>query len=1042
MRKTNFTIFFNVFHWPFKQALIMLFLCAALHASSNAQETLNVSGTIKESGGGPLPGVTVSVKGLQTASASDGNGKYMIKVPANSTLVFSLIGYKQQELNVGNRTTINLSLESSQTDLETVVVVGYGTQKKASLTGAVAAVSGAEMNKRVAANPTQLLQGQLPGLQVTQASGEAGAEGNVLRVRGLGSYGAGSNPLVIIDGIPGSLTALNPESIESVTLLKDAASASIYGSRAANGVILVTTKQGKAGKTQVSYSYNDGVTSATRLPDFVYNSVQYMQLYNQAATNSGVPATAYTASQINDYASATDKTRFPDYNWLDLMLRTVNVQTHNLNVSGGSEKTTYNVGLGFIDQPDIMRGFSFKKYNMQFNLNAKVNDRINFGSSLTLNYGARKFPAIGSSTLANTLNGSISQDIFLSTLSQAPLYGPILPDGTGRYTSIYSQSNGTTPNKNPLAVIENAPGSNNEYTLQGNVFLDVKIIEGLQWKTSVGTNFAFNKLYAYKPVINQYQWLAAPTTAPTRTLDVGGQGLTVYDENTINPAGYTQLTYSKKINNHSFSILAGTQSDYLKTQSLSGARVVYPNNNAQELNVGGTGAQSNTGQAFEWALNSYYGRVSYDYAGKYLLEGSARYDGSSRFREGKKWGFFPSLALGYRISQEEFFKPLLEVVSDLKIRASIGKLGNQNIGNYPYQDVYTTGYSYPTATALSDGVRQTRLVDNNITWESTNQKNIGLDISFLKNKLNITAEYYYKLTTNILTDANIPLFVGYDAPTVNNGTLRNRGVEINASYKGKIGALNYSIVGNFQANRNKLVKFGPQVIGATTITKEGLPYGSFYVYEFDKIFQSAAEIAAAPAQPFSPTPGTFKFKDLDGNGVINESDRTVVSGIFPNYDYSLTTNFEYKNFDFSIFLYGSQGQKQYVNGWGFQPFNQGSVPTTDWLNAWTPENQSTTMPKIYLTGSGAVNSNVSTVSTYYLRDASFLKIKNIQLGYTLPAQWLKPVGISNLRVYFSGENLFIFTDYPGLDPERVPNNTRFLTHPQNKVYNFGARVTF
>jgi TonB-linked SusC/RagA family outer membrane protein len=548
-----------------KSCLLLFTLLLFFNTKGFCQDNITVTGVVKESTGQTLPGVSVALKGTTTGVVTDVNGKYSFRVPnSGATLVFTFVGYKPQEEVVGNRTVINVTLVTAQTDLETVVVVGYGTQKKANLTGAVATVSGTDLNKRVAANPTQLLQGKLAGLSVTQASGEAGNEGNVLRIRGLGTYsGAGNEPLVIVDGIPGNLTALNPENIESVTLLKDAASASIYGSRAANGVILVTTKQGKSGKMQVSYSYNLGVTKASSLPNLVYNSVQYMQLYNQAATNSGSP-TSFSQAQIDAYANATDKTRYPDFNWLNAVVKTVNVQTHNINLSGGGNGTTYNVGLGFVTQPDIMIGFNYKKYNLQFNLNSKVNDRITFGSSFTLNYGVRTYPRQG------------SQDQFLSTLSQSPLYGPVLPDGSGRYTaSAYSFQ---TPNKNPVAVAQNALASNNDYFLQGNIFVDVKLLKGLQWKTSLGTNFDFQKIYDYKPVINQYLWFAGPNDAPFRTLDVGGQGLTVTDNNYVYPIGYSQLTYNKKIGEHSLNVLAGTQAEYYKTQGLSASRVTFPNN--------------------------------------------------------------------------------------------------------------------------------------------------------------------------------------------------------------------------------------------------------------------------------------------------------------------------------------------------------------------------------------------------------------------------------------------------------------------------------
>ncbi|MBN9298040.1 MAG: TonB-dependent receptor [Filimonas sp.] len=1013
--------------WVFTAiVLFQLLFSSLLYAQSST-----VGGIVRDSKGSPQQGVSVNVKGTSVNSTTDAEGKFTIKVASlQATLVFTHISFSTQEENLAGRKQIEIVLTEKATDLNEVVVVGYGTQKKTDLTGAIATVSGADLNKRVATDPTQLLQGKLPGLSLTQASGEAGNEGSVLRVRGLGTYSsAGSSPLVIIDGIPGSLTALDPQNIASVTLLKDAASASIYGTRAANGVILVTTKQGANGKFQLSYDYNIGITKPTALPDLVYNSVQYMQLYNQAATNSGVPASLrFTQAQIDAYANATDKRLYPDVNWLDLVMGTAYVQNHHLGMTGGRNGTTYNVGLGYVDQPDIMLGFSFKKYNMQFNLTSKVNDNVTFGTSLTFNYSKRVYPRQG------------SQDQFLSTLSQSPLYGPTLPDGSGRYT--FAAFPFQTPNKNPVAIAQNALASNNDFYMQGNVYLSVKLLKDLEWKTSAGLNFDFQKIYDYKPVVNLYYWSAGPTDAPARTLDVGGQGLTVTDNNYVYPIVYSQLTWSKNIDKHHFKILGGSQAEYNKAQSLGASRLTYPNNSVQEINAGGAGSQSNSGTASEWSLLSFYGRLNYDYDGKYLLEANARYDASSRFPPNNRWGLFPSVSLGWIVSKEHFMQKL-SWISNLKLRGSLGTLGNQNIGNYPYQSVYNTGSSYPfTDASLTPGVIQTALVDANIKWETTRVLDFGTDISLLNNRLNLTFDWYNKFTYDILSGQVLPSYIGLSAPIVNNGQMRNTGIEFSAQYTDHIGKVNYSVGGNIQANKNRLVRYGATSIGSTTIIKEGQPYGSFFLYEYAGIFQSTDEIAASPTQPFSPVPGTFRFKDQDNSKTIDANDRVIVPGIFPKFDYSFNASASYKDFDLTLFFYGSQGQKQYVNGWGMQPFNQGSVPTTDWFNAWTPQNHSTTMPLIYITGTGNVSSNLSTVSTYYLRDASFLRLKNLQLGYNVPARIIKHIAMSNLRVYFAGDNLLTFSKFPGLDPERVATNTRYVTHPQNRVFSFGVKAVF
>jgi len=1003
-------------------------------------QTGSVTGTVKDDKGAPIPGVTITIKGATAAVVTDVNGKYTIKAPPQGILIISAVGYGTLEEKINGRAAIDVSLREKAAELNNVVVVGYGTQKKADLTGAIATVSGGDLNKRVATDPTQLLQGKLPGLSLAQNSGEAGNEGLTLRVRGLGTNSsAGSSPLIIVDGLPGSLSNLDPQNIESITLLKDAASAAIYGTRAANGVLLVTTKQGTSGKMQLSYDYNLGITRPTALPDnLIYNSAMYMKLWDTAAAHSGYP-NKFTQTQIDLYSDPNrNKKLYPDFNWLDVMMRTVIMQTHHLGFTGGRNGTTYNVGLGYVDQPDIMLGFSFKKYNIQFNLNTKINDNVTFGSAITLNYSRRLYASRG------------SQDQFLSTLSQTPLYGPKLPDGSGRYVNSVFPSV-QTPNKNPVAIAENALVKDDDYYIQSSLYVNVKLLKGLEWRTSGGFNFEYEKKNDFKPVINQYNWFAGPNDLPERTLDVNGQGIVVTDTSNVYPVGYTQLTYTRSFGAHDLKLLAGTQVEYNKGQLLVGTRnTPFASNILQELNAGPAGSQFNSGTSAEWSLRSYYGRLNYDYKEKYLLEGNARYDASSRFPPGNKWGFFPSLSAGWVASKENFLETA-SWLSNLKLRASWGRLGNQNISNYPYQDLYTyrnsynnnNSYSYPfSGSSLSTGVAQNGLPNARIRWETTRVIDFGTDIT-LFNKLNLTFDWYNKLTYDILATFAIPGYIGLNPPTINNGKMRNTGVEFSAQYTDNIGDVRYSVGGNIQANKNTLVKFGPpQITTNNTIYQEGQPYGSFYLYQFAGIYQSADDVQKSPAQQNTPQPGYMKFKDVTGNDTVDANDKVIVPGVFPKFDYSFNINASYRNFDLTVFLYGSYGQKQFVNGWGIQPFNQGSPPTTDWLNAWTPQNHSNTMPLLYITGQGTASANAGTPSTWYLKDASFLRIKNIQLGYTIPASITRRLTMTSLRIYFAGDNLATFTKFRGLDPERVATNTRFVVHPQNQVFSFGVKAVF
>ncbi|HLZ87249.1 MAG TPA: TonB-dependent receptor [Puia sp.] len=1035
MKKKTFPAF--LFH----PRLILFFLILCLHLASFAQPII-IKGRVKNEKGEPLPGATIAVKGTTTTTVSDNEGAFSIQAPPQGNLIITAVGYAGSEEKIGGRVDLLIVLHQKAAELNDVVVVGYGTQKRADLTGAVVAVTGAEMNKRIATDPTQLLQGKLPGLSVTQGSGEAGNEGLVLRIRGLGTNSsAGSNPLIIVDGLPGSLSSLDPQNIESVTLLKDAASAAIYGTRAANGVILVTTKQGTSGKLQLSYDYNIGITRPTALPNnLVYNSAQYMVLWDSAANHSGYP-NKFTQAQIDLYSSPSrDKHLYPDYNWLHEIMRTVMVQTHHLGFTGGRNGTTYNIGLGYVDQPDIMLGFSYKKYNLQFNLNSKITDNITFGSSLTLNYSQRRYASRG------------SQDQFLSALSQSPMYGPILPDGSGRYVNSVFPSV-QTPNKNPIAIARNALVNDKDYFIQSSLFLNVRIIKGLEWKTSGGFNFEYENIYDFKPVINQYNWFAGANDLPERTLDVNGQGLTETDNNTVYPVGYTQLTYARSFGSHNLKLLAGTQAEYNKSQSLAGSRnTPFSNNITQELNAGPVGSQLASGTSAEWSLRSYYGRLNYDYREKYLLEANARYDASSRFPPGNRWGLFPSVSAGWVLTKEHFLEDI-SWLTNLKLRGSWGRLGNQNISNYPYQDLYTSADAYNTNTSyaysfsgstLNSGVAQNSLSDPKIKWETTRIVDIGADITVF-NKLSLTFDWYNKLTYDILYKPQIPAYIGLGAPTINNGRMRNTGFEASAQYADNIGPVRYTLGGNIQVNRNTLVKFGaPQITANNTINIEGHPFGSYYMYQWIGIFQSTDEIQRSPVQQYSPQPGYLKFKDVDGNDTVNANDRVIVPGVFPKFEYSFNAGASWKNFDLAIFLYGSYGQKQFIGGWGIQPFDQGSPPPKSFLNAWTPANHSTTIPLLYITGQGNASSNITSASTYYLKDASFLRIKNVQLGYTLPASMAKHIAMSSLRIYFAGDNLVTFTKFPGLDPERAlgNGNVRFVVHPQNQVFSFGVKAVF
>ena len=980
-----------------------------------------IHGKVVSSKGDPLESVTITVDKPSSVTVSDEKGEFSATAEDDASITFSSVGYVQQVIKLNGKTEVNVTLQPLTAELNEIVVVGYNTQNKRKLTSAVATVSGDDLNKRVATNPATLLQGQLPGLQVIQNSSEPGNEGVQLRIRGIGTFsGAGNDPLVIVDGLPGNLNILNPNDIESISVLKDAASAAIYGSRGANGVIVVKTKKGKAGGFNVNYNYNIGIQKATTLPDLVTNSAQFMELSNEARLNSGLQP-LYTQEQIDLYRNATDRVKYPNHNWLNDVFKTTNTQNHYVNMSGGKDNTTYSLGLGYSNQNGVVIGFEEQKYTIDFGLSSKVNKRITIGTNIQMRYSDRKAPENGGT------------DMFLSTIAQSPLYPPRSADGRW-IKRAYPNELG---NKNTVAIVEEDVRIRyKDYYTQGNLSFDVDVIDGLKWENRAGINYDSYKFNDFRPVVQTYFYNDMSSAG---ALDVGTPGLNVGRTDNFYTVYYSQLNFKRQFGDHNVSALGGFQQEYNGGSNLNASRTQFPTNALRELDAGPANGQTNSGTSSEWAIRSFYGNANYDFQDKYLFGASLRYDGTSRLPKDTRWGLFYSFSGGWRISKEAFLKDV-DWLNDLKIRGSWGQLGNQNIGNYPYQPTLNNS-SYAFGGTVLPGFSASTLVDPSLKWETTRVFDVGADISVLNNRLTITADWFNKYTFDILRSSQVPLWLGLNAPTINNGALRNKGFELSAQYRDMIGkSFQWSIGGNIQRYTNVLEHFGKTEIGGNTIREEGRSLDEFYLYQWDGIFQSQQEIDKSPTQPVTPTPGDLKIKDINGDGKIDASDRTYTSGRYPAYQYAVNLSASYKGFDFSAQLYGSQGQKIYVTGWGIEPFRQGSLPTKDWLNRWTPEHHTNTMPKIYVADSYPAVQNYA--STYFLKDASFLRLKNIQLGYTIPVETIRKVGLKSLRVYFTADNVFTASKFPGLDPERTSVSGNYVGYPQNRTFTFGASVQF
>ena len=1008
------------------------------------QQNLKVSGVVTDEAGEPLIGVSVLVKGTTLGNITDLNGRFSLDVPEGSILEISYIGYKTQSIKA-QREPMNIVLKEDAQKLDEVVVVGFGTQKKVNLTGSVSAVTGDDISKRPVANAAILLQGQIPGLRVNQGLGQPGGEGTSFRIRGQGTFSsAGSDPLILINGVPGSMTNLDPSVIESVSVLKDAASAAIYGARAANGVILVTTKQGAVGdKVHISYHGNVGLHTPTKLYDRVTNSVEYMELANLAWKNSGT-GKQYTQDQINLYRNNVGDPQYPNFDWQDYMFRTAVVQTHNLSMAGSTEKTTYNVALNFVDQPGTMRGFKYRKYNATIDLTARITNFIKVGTYANLMYGETEQPRQG------------QNDAFLSTLSQAPTYMPWLPDdGTGirRWTS--SAYSFESHNKNMPAIIgDNAMKRDNNFDINAQLWLEINLAKGLTWYTKGAARLQSNKSKDWRgSTTYTYDY---HTGERSSELDKGGLGLSVGDGRRFYTNLYSYLKYDLSLvdNAHNFSLMVGYNQESEKYETLNAYRKDFAFD-LPVLNAGGTADWSNSGGEEEWAIQSLFGRFNYDFKERYLFEANMRYDGTSRISDENRWGVFPSFSVAWRATEEEFMKNLnLNWLNNFKLRGSWGQLGNQNIGLYPYQAMISGVDDYPF-TKTSDGViigyQQTAYANRNIKWETTTITDIGFDLQVFDG-LSVTFDWYKKTTDDILRSSQVSSLLGLSAPTVNNGSVENKGIEVALNYAnmvkgGTFRGFRYNAGVYFDRSRNKLTEFGAEEIGSYSIKREGLPYDEYYMLECIGVFADQAEINASPKQFNDNTqPGDLKYKDISGpdgkpDGVIDNYDRRTFSGRFPGFEYGINASATWKGFDLSLIGQGVADKKYYTTDWGVQPFMQGSSPNKDYIkHMWTEENPyGAKHPKLYWQDMGGGKN--TRPNSYYLKDASFFRLKNLTLGYTLPRVWIEKANISKVRIYFSGDNLLTLTPYKGLDPERNGDG-RDAIYPQNRIYSFGLNVEF
>ncbi len=1000
----------------------------------NQQQT-NVSGKVVDVNGQPLPGVSIVIKGTTRGTITDFDGNFQLSdVQDDATLVLSFVGMRSQEIAIAGKTNFNIVMEEDAIGVDEVVVVGYGTVKKANLTGAVASVDFTDLETRPAANTATLLQGQMSGVTVSSFRNQPGADNPEIRIRGIGTLNSGSNPLIIVDGVETDLSQIPASDIESVSVLKDAASAAIYGVRAANGVILVTTKRGKeTTKPTLNFRQSFAWQQALVKPDLV-NSWEWAEIMNLDLTEQGQDA-LYTDADIQAMKDGSQPDLWANTNWFDEIFRTAPMNTTYLSVSGSKEDVRYMASVEYLDQKGIMLGTALKRYNFRSNIDIDISDKIKVGMNLSGN--KRDVTETLSDASYGDDESTINYVIRRFARPTVPLkysngeWGKV----DGKY---YEPGSTVGVSRNVVELAHRGQNIREIYNFQGKIFGEVEILENLKYRPSFS--------YVYSSSLRSKFW---PTS---KDYDYEGN---VINESIINRLRNNNttwkryqvdnlLTYNLSVGKHNIDLLLGQSAQMFRTDYFQAEVEKFANNNIYELDAGNENKEV-WGNADELALDSYFGRINYNYDDRYLVEFNYRYDGTSRFHSDKRWGGFPSFSVGWVASNESFLEntgPL----SFLKVRGSWGQLGNQNIGNnyYPYTQTITTGENYLWGDGIAPGVAVTSLANPNLTWETTTITDIGIDLNMFNNKLQLVADWFEKTSTDILIRLPIPSTMGnVDAPFQNVGEVKNTGWEVDVKYQDSFGEVN--VFGGFNLShiKNEVVDYGgiDFTISNNTITTEGEAIGSYYAYIAEGYYQTQEELDNAPQQfGRALRLGDVKYKDISGpdgvpDGRISaDYDRTILGTPFPDIQYSFNLGASYKGFDIYAFFQGIQGIERYhwINT---EANGQGSF-TKIALDYWTADNPNAETPRW-----GNLGNNTA-YSSFWLKDASYLRLKNLEIGYSLPAGFLNKLQINKARIYLSGINLLTFTKLDDYDPEKVTNDDRNSDYPKAKVYSVGINLTF
>ncbi|MEP7108794.1 MAG: TonB-dependent receptor [Ferruginibacter sp.] len=1016
--------------------IVFAMLQLSVTAQPDARDIV-VSGKVNSAQGEPLGGVTIRVKNATKATTTDINGSFTMAVPGNAILDISYVGFKNQELPVSGRTELAIILEVAANTMNEVIVVGYSSQKKASITGAVSTVDMKDVSKTRIADVAQALQGQVAGVFVAANTGAPG-DGIKIRIRGEGTLG-NNEVLYIVDGVPTrDISFLNVSDVKSMTVLKDAAAGAIYGSRAAGGVVVITTNSGQKGKMLIGVDYFSGFHTATNLPKML-NAEQYLTVKDMAWHNTA----GNSPTAVSPYAADRGRTDLANTDWQKELFNRGISKNLQVSASGGSEGVQYLISAGYYGQDGIVveDHDQYKRFNFRTNINANISERLKVGTNIQLSY-AKQDKLSSSGDAPGIIRHALLRPPVLSVYKNPsdPTWSAENPYTDLPFYLNNNSNGGWSKNyefaSNPIAIVHFTDDKRNTYQTFGNIYGEFAFLrdKSLRFRTNVGVDISFfhNKNFAQNFGDDNdndpgelYPGMGR-NNKPNNLDENRGESMTFTFSNTLN--------YVKNIHNkHSINALLGTENISSKSSGIGGSRQNYDNSTApfRYLEYGSIPNLYNGGSASNWNLLSFFASGTYGYANRYFATGTVRADASSRFGPNNKWGYFPSVSAGWRISQEKFMENI-NWISNLKLRVSWGKSGNQEIPDHAYETI---------VTKVGGVVNTIRYGNPDIKWEGTAQTNYGLDVSVAKNKLTFSGDYFIKTTNDILLAVGLPaVSVGVIEKTyINAGEVSNKGFEFGVNFQNNDHALKYSVNANIATltNRvNKLQTFVKSIIdnGTHTKTEVGQPISSYYGYAFEGIYQNAGEITK---QLFSNSngaqPGDIRFKDLNSDGQINADDRAFIGNPIPKTTYGFSFSAEYNHFDFSFLFQGVQGVDRYndlkqILNYDTRPFNS----MVSVLNGWHGEGTSNTTPRVTFNNNGGGN-----VSSVFVEDATYLRLKNIELGYTFNTQ---SIGIKNLRIYASGQNLITNTKYTGLDPESTSLIDKG-TYPQSKAIILGARIT-